>query len=348
MRSFTISAFGAGAALFSPALAHAHEVYVLSPDTVAKAIMTPAFSPWEVIAASPGLFSLWALIGVLVVLAVFFISTSKVLERLLDPLFAKLPPYAPVVSRITIGVSFIAAAYFQAVFGPELPLSVAFAGFEKAVTILLAVVGFMITVGYYARVAAVGALVLFGIEVLAYGPYMLTYTNYFGELLILLILGAHKAGVHHRAHDARDRSPAFLRVKEYLMPYAFTILRVAFGISLLYASLYAKMLHNNLALDVAYAYPGLVAFFGFEPHFLVVGAGIVEIVVALFFILGIEIRFTSLFLLFWLTLSLLYFGEVVWPHIVLIGIPIAFIFYGYDKYSLEGRFFKRGGKEPVL
>src|SRR6201999_918731 len=118
----------------------------------------------------------------------------------------------------------------------------------------------------------------------------------------------------------------------------FFILRVTFGISLLYASIYAKFLHNHLALDVAsMTFNGhmtnLAAALGFEPHFLVIGACIIEIVIALFFILGIEIRFTALFLEFWLSLSLFYFGEVVWPHIILIGIPVAFIFYGYDKYS---------------
>jgi hypothetical protein len=129
--------------------------------------------------------------------------------------------------------------------------------------------------------------------------------------------------------------------------------RVTFGTSLLYASLYAKILHNNLALQVASlplaGHPfALAHYLGFEPHFLVLGAAIVEIVIALFFIFGIEIRWTSLFLLFWLTLSLLYFGEVVWPHLILIGIPLAFLCWGYDEYSLEGRYFKRDGLEPIL
>jgi hypothetical protein len=65
-------------------------------------------------------------------------------------------------------------------------------------------------------------------------------------------------------------------------------------------------------------------------------------------IFGIEIRFTSLFLEIWLALSLWYFGETVWPHLILIGIPIAFIFYGYDKYSLEGMVFKDPKRQPML
>ena len=335
-------------ALFYPALASAHEVYVLPTRVVENALSTSSFSEWRVLVENVGQFSFWAILVACVVFVVFYFSISDWLEKRLDPLLARLPPFAPVISRVTIGISFIAAAYYQALFGPELPLSGVFAGYEHLMTIVLAVIGTMITLGIYARIAALVALALFGVEVALHGIYMLTYANYFGELILLLILGAHRIAVHHREHDARDRSAGFLRLKEVLTPFAFPILRVCFGISLLYSSLYAKILHNNLALEVAYAYPSLVRFFGFEPHFLVLGAAIIEILIALFFIFGFEIRFTALFLLFWLTLSLIYFGEVVWPHIILIGIPIAFLFYGYNKYSLEGRFFKKDGREPVL
>src|SRR3989338_2370258 len=128
-------------------------------------------------------------------------------------------------------------------------------------------------------------------------------------------------GWHERFHSL------YHRFTDRLKPLAFPILRICFGVSLIYASLYAKVLHNNLALQVAslplagHEY-SLAQYLGFEPQFLVLGAAIVEILIGLFFVLGIEIRFTSLFLLFWLSLSLLYFSDTVSPHIILIGIPI--------------------------
>lgn len=339
----------AGAALLlGPAIASAHEVYVLPSGTINEALGMQPFNMWQVVVANLGEFTLWAFIAAIVIFVVFFVSVSRGIERLLDPWLAKLPRYAPAVSRITVGISFIAAAYYQALFGPELPLAGTFGASAPLVTVLLLAVGVAITVGWYARVASLAVLALFAVEIGVHGVYMLTYTNYFAELLILVILGAHILAIHHKGHDIASAPPALLRIKKALTPYAFLILRVGFGISLFYASLYAKILHNNLALDVAYAYPPLVHFFGFEPHFLVLGAALIEMLIASFFILGIEIRFTSLFLLFWLTLSLIYFGEVVWPHVILIGIPIGFIFYGYDKYSLEGWLMKRGGREPVL
>ena len=178
---------------------------------------------------------------------------------------------------------------------------------------------------------------------------MLTYTNYLGEIAVLLLVGAHRVSVEHSIDTARPRFWALFTDHLYAWwsKYSFLILRVSFGISLIYASFYAKFLHSNLAYTVAIKYD-LMQYFPFDPSFLVLGAAIVEMLLGIFFILGIEIRFTAIFLNVFLILSLLYFGEVVWPHIILFGIPAAFFMYGYDKYSIEGYFFKEGDREPVF
>lgn len=334
-------------ALGLPLAASAHEVYVLDQSTIDTALSAPRFSDLGVAMSNLPAFLQWGLIVASVIVLVFIISITRTVENLIDPILAKLPPYAPIIGRVTIGLAFIAGAYYGALFGPELPLNELFGPWTTAITALLIIGGFMILVGFYARLAALAMLVLFAIAIFKHGIYMFTYTNYAGELLLLLILGAHKLAFHRREHDEQNW-PWLVNIKDKLQPFAFPALRIAFGVSLIYASLYAKIIHNELALSVATNYPDVVAFFGFEPHFLVLGASIIEVLIGAFFILGVEIRFTSLFLLFWLSLSLWYFGEVVWPHLILIGIPIAFICYGYDKYSLEGWLFKREGREPVL
>ena len=344
----------AAAAFFLPVIASAHEVYVLSPQQITIALGIPPFNMLAVAEANLSQFLFWGFIAVFTVFIVFWVSISRVLERLLNPLFARIRRYAAPIARVTVGISFLAAAYYQATYGPELPIVNTFGALSGYVTVILIVMGLLIISGLYVRLAAVIALGLYCIAAWHHGIYMLTYTNYLGEILILLILGTHhgmgarvkSAGSFAALRDWADR------LTRFFAPYSFLVLRVCFGISLLYASLYAKILHNNLALMVAelpLGHPHSLAYhFGLEPHFLVLGAAIIELVIAAFFILGIEIRFTSLFILFWLSLSLFYFGEVVWPHIILIGIPIAFICYGYDKYSIEGWLFKRAGREPVL
>ena len=228
----------------------------------------------------------------------------------------------------------------------------AWAGF---VTAVLVIVGALTVIGLYTRIAAFVALALYCVAVYFHGWYMLTYVNYLGEIIVLLVLGAHSFSLDNyfarRKNAVKKTSSAFMiwihKIQAYLAPRSFMILRILFGIALIFASAYAKIVHNNLALFTVEKYH-LDHILGFEPHFLVLGAAIVELLIGTFFILGIELRFTSLFFLFWLTLSLIFFGEVVWPHLTLIGIPIAYICYGYDQYSLEGWLFRKKKYEPVL
>lgn len=318
--------FGALCALLFPAIASAHEVYVLSPQEIQTGIATPAFSEWNTAAAHMHQFIFWAFIAVVAVSTVFFVSLWHRVERLTNPFFDALRPYAPMVGRVTIGLSLLAAAYYNALFGPELPLDGTFGSAAIYVRIALVVISMMLIFDMWAREAALVLLALFCVEIFKHSAYMFTYANYFGEAVALVVLGT--------ALGARARS------------YAFLAARVCFGAALLYASFYAKILHNDLALQVAslplagHAH-SIAYYLGFEPHFLVLGAAIIEVVVAVFFILGIEIRWTSIFMLFWLSLSLWYFGESVWPHVVLIGLPLSFICYGYDRFTLEGYFFHK-------
>jgi uncharacterized membrane protein YphA (DoxX/SURF4 family) len=314
---------------FMPAVASAHEVYVLGPSEISNDISTPAFSEWQVMLSNMHQFLFWGAIAVFITAVIFITSLWHTFEQAIAPRLTRLRVYAPLISRVTIGLSLIAAAYYDALFGPELPLYGSFGALALVVRTVLVLAGLMLTFNFYPRIAACAMLAVFAAETYLHGEYMLTYAAYFGELAAIAFL-AHK----------------------HLRPYASLLLRVCFGIGLLYSSYYAKILHNNLALQVAsmplagHAH-SLAYYFGFEPHFLVLGAALVELVIGMFFILGFEIRFTSLFLLFWLSLSLFYFGEVVWPHVVLIGVPIAFICYGYDKFSVEGYLFGKKGRDPV-
>ena len=326
---FTIFSFLIVFTFFTSAahVASAHEVYVLSPGEIQTDIHTPTVSPLTVIKENAIQFSFWAFIVLVGVLAVFFISITRRLEKKLDPFFMKTKHWAPIIARVTVGLSFLAGAYYQASYGPELPLVATYGAYTPIVTGILVVVGILFIIGVWERVAAVVALIMYGIAVYYHGWYMLTYTNYLGEFAALLLVGTR------------------------FSKYGFTILRVLFGSALIYTSVYAKLWYSNLALDtvntLVHGHP-LTYYLPFEAHFLVLGAAFIEILIGLFFILGLEVRFIAIFLNFWLALSLIHFGEVVWPHIILIGIPIAFFFYGYDKTSLEGYFFKKGKHEPVM
>lgn len=334
----------------------AHEVYVLDPGQVSRDISAPPFDMVGTALGNLNSFAFWAFLSVLTVFCVFWVSTLRKVERALDPFLLKLRPYAPAIARATIGLSFLAGAYYQASYGPEMPFS-AYGPYAWLVTVALVFMGASSLLGFYSRIAAWLGIGMYAMAVWMHGWYMLTYANYLGELIVLAAIGSHGFSLDgliarmRAALPARSAHSSFAevaaRIKAYVAPRSFAVLRVMFGVSFIYASAYAKIIHNRLALDTVMKYH-LDKILGFEPHFLVLGAAIIELLIGVSFIIGVEIRFVSLFMLFWLTLSLFFFGEAVWPHLILIGIPIAFVCYGYDRYSIEGYFFRKKRYEPVL
>lgn len=330
-----------------PLLATAHEVYVLTPEQVATLEKLPSTSFYSIFLDNVSDTILWAAIVGFLIISVFLISISVTLENKFDGYLVKLKKFAPFIARITIGLAFITCGYHAALFGPELPFTKIFPGFELYAQLSFLILGALMVFGIFSRIAGLFGLLIFAYAIFKEGAYMMTYLSYLAEFFVLILVGGHKFAVS-------DERPIWWHVTEMLDylankygEFAFLILRIGFGFSLIYASIYAKVLHNQLAIAVATDF-GLDTVFGFSPEFIVFGAAIIEILLGLFFILGIEVRFNAIVLTVFLTLSLLYFGESVWPHIILIGIPMAFFCYGYDKYSLEGYFFKKGNREPIF
>jgi uncharacterized membrane protein YphA (DoxX/SURF4 family) len=333
-----------GTALCTPLLVSAHEVYVLTPGEISYGLRTPPFDMFDVVQSNIGSFFLWGFVAAVVVLTVFAISITRSVENVSMPFLLKLKRYAPIVARLTGGIAFLSCAYYGALFGPELPLGLLFGSAALVVRVALGLIGICFLINRYVLPAAIASLLIFVAALFERGTYMLTYTNYFGEILAMLL------GLHG---TKRSSFAVFDSLARKYSKYTFPVLRICFGISLIDASLYAKVFHNVLALQVAslplagHAH-SLAYYLGFEPHFVVLGAAIIELIAGLLFILGIEIRHTALFLLFWLSLSLWYFGESVWPHLILFGVLGAFVLHGYDRYSLEGYFFMKRGREPML
>jgi len=320
----------------APWVASAHEVYVLTPETIAHDIGTPSPNPIDAFGDNRMLFFFSAFAGFVFVSTIFFASITHRLEIFFEPWFTRMRPWAPLVARVTLGLCLIASAYNGALFGPELPLS-NFGAYAPLAQWALYISGTLIALGIATRGAALLAGVVFLAGVGLYGSYMLNYTNYLGMLAVVAMLGGGLLSLR-AARGAHSTA---------MEGYAFLVLRIAFGISVAYAAIYAKFIHSNLALSTVSEY-NLTAYFPFDPLFIVLGACIIEVLMGVFYIVGFEIRHTSLFFLFWIFLSFIYFGESVWPHLVFVGVNVALIMYGYDKWTIQGRFFNRGKLQPFL
>lgn len=332
-----------------PAAALAHEVYVLPVSEVSTAMSMPSPNPFAAVPAQEDLFLLCGAIAIVLFLCILALSVHPLFERVFDPMFKRMKKYAPFIGRITLGFSLFSSGYYHAMFGPELPLATALpTGWAETASVFLMILGALILVGCLTRIVALVGIVLFGYMVVHYHLYMLTYANYLGEMLLALILGGGMWSLDRQISLLRAINAPLERVGMLFEKYSFFILRLLFGASVFFASFYAKFLHSNLALDTVADYH-LTDYFHFTPLFLVLGAFLVEAVIGACFFLGFQVRFAAILFTFFLTLSILFFGEAVWPHIILFGVNFALFAHGYDKYTLEMLLIqrKRFG-EPVM
>ena len=325
--------------------ASAHEVYVLSPQAIHADITNPSPDPLLLVGSDTDEFAIWAFMGALLVGAILLISISRKIEKLCDPFLFKLKKWAPLVARLTLGGSLLASGIYNALFGPELPLDTLFGPWGIYVRAILILGGICIVLGLFVRTWASVMLVVYIVAASLLDNYILTYLNYFGEIVLSIVLGVGALSLDRAIFKPKNRGWVHAFAQRFER-YSFAVNRVCFGVAALWASWYAKLIHSNLALDTVNQYH-LTNYFHFTPLFLVLGALLVESAIGIFFILGFEVRFTALVFLVFLTLSLSFFGEAVWPHLILLGLCLTMIMHGYDKYSIEGRFVKNG-REPVL
>ncbi len=326
---------------FLPLIASAHEVYVLDTATITRAMSMTSPNPFTAIIGNEFEFLFWGFVSFVVFSTVITASFFHVLEKRLDPMLFAMKRYALPVARITTGLCVIAFAYAGNIYGSELFLSSFFGSMTTLFQYALGVVGILLTVGLFTRPVSYALLALYAYSAFTLGIYAFTYTDFLGAFALTAILGG---GIWSLDSMRSVRAPGFIHT---LQPYAFPFLRICLGWGVLFASIYAKYMYSQLALEVVIQHD-LVRFFPFDPLFIVLGALIIEFIIGLMLIFGVAIRWTLLFLAFWLTLSLLYFQELIWPHGILFGLAITLFLHGYDRYSLEGYFFKKHGREPVL
>lgn len=332
------------AALFAPSIALAHEVYVLPIDVIRQAMENPSPDPFSAYVGNEITFFFWTFVGFVMVSTVAAATFFRVFEHKAAPYLMSLKRYALPVARITAGISTISFGYAAALYGTEMPFVSLFGNASMMMQIFFVAAGIAIMLGIFTRPFALLLALVYAYAGYVYGWYIFTYTDHIGVYLFLILLGGGGYSLSRRLHINEMNMPRFI---ERLRPLAFPILRVFLGFGVIFASIYAKYLYSSLALQVVIMYD-LTRYFPFDPLFVVLGALIIEFLIGVMILFGIAIRWTLVFLAFWLTLSLLYFQEMIWPHIILFGLAIALFMHGYDRMSVEGYFFKKRLREPIL
>jgi uncharacterized membrane protein YphA (DoxX/SURF4 family) len=234
--------------------------------------------------------------------------------------------------RITIALALFFSALSNSFLGPELHIG-AFP-YAYLVRALLFAISGMIAVGFMTELAAFAGVIIFLGSLFVYGPYVLTYLNYLGELIVLSLFGMRMFSIDGYLFGSLKRFVSFER-------YGTLIVRVLYGLALVYAAITVKLLHPDLTVTVVNSW-NLTKFhwlFPSDPLLVTLGAGIVETVIGLFIIFGFELRLTVLISLFYITLSLFYFRELVWTHLLLYGISFNLLLQP-ETFTLDHLFFE--------
>jgi len=325
-------------------LASAHEVYVLDEQTIAQALAAESENPFNAYTGNKSQFYFWALVSIIMLSTIFFVSGFHLFEQRSHRILSLLKRLAHPLVRLTVGTTLVVFGWYGVLYGPELPLQDIFGAASGIIQVLLIALGVAVLAGIYVRAAALAAVALYAYAASTEGWHVLNYTTHLGAYFLLFILGSGEWSLVR----VRERLPILVRsFIATLHSLAFPFLRLGFGFGVIFAAVYAKFLHSELALQVVYQYE-LTLYLPFEPLFIVLGALIIEFLAGLMMLLGVAVRWTALFLAFWLTMGHIFTVEMWWVHLVLYGLAVAIFCHGYDRWSLEGRFLRKNGQEPVL
>ncbi len=310
-------------AVILPDTAYAHEAYVLEQEFFWDQIKGPvSMHALDALKNHHNLvISAYITAGIIGAMAANVLFHRSQLGRTFHHFFEKFVPLGWMLVRLALALSFFYAAASNNFLGPEIPLSV-FADYALLVKWSMYAASLLILLGLLTEVAAVIGLVITFVGMLKIGPYALTYLHYLGALIVLLLFGTRSWSL--------DRV-LFGQIKgwrERFIPYQATILRVFYGLSVLYAAITVKLLHPEITYKVATDW-NLMQFhwlFPSDPLLIVLGACLTEIVIGIFIILAFELRLVVVISLFYMTLSFLFFREMLWPHLLMYAIFLNLLF----------------------
>lgn len=334
MKKYFVALASIFSLIFLPVVAFAHEVYVLSPEQFQQGMQSTEVNAFTALNEKGNIetFLLIAL-GIIAVLALNFYFRRTKVGQFLHNQIERLSVFGPIVVRIAISASIFFSAWYSSFLGPEIPLSAL--PYGEVIRVVLFIVSGLFLLGLFVEVAAFATLLVYIVAFLKFGPHLFSYLNYLGGLLTLMFLGSRFLSFDRLFFGARQRFPK-------LKQYETAIVRVCYGLGIIYAAVVVKLLHPAVPLMVVTQYhmTDFHMLFPSDPLLVVLGATLSEIAIGIFIIFGFELRLTVLVSLFYITLSLFFFKEQVWPHFLLYGISLNLLF-NRETFTLDNFFDKR-------
>lgn len=313
--------------------AYAHEQYVLTKDQLAQGFLDTHTNILEALRSPENIkISLLVGLGIIISLVIYFFFQYSKIGILLDKFLVKLDPLGHFLLRVAFAGSLIASAHFLSFMGPEISLaSLAIPPFlYPAIISLMYLAGICLLVGFFTRFAAAVFLILLAAATKVYGQYIITYLNYYGEVIALIIFGTYFLSVD----DKIFKTPKFV---EKFKDWELLLIRVTYGISVLYPAITIKLVHPAVIVEIVNKYQinQINWLFPSDPLLISLGTGLAQILVGLMIIVGFETRFASIATFFLYLLSVLFFKEAVWPHYILLALALYLGINNGGKLSLD-------------
>lgn len=305
----------------------AHEVYVLDKHQIDVGMQDHSINIFSALNNSHNVLLFWLYTGLLalIVIAALYLSFTPFFKKL-GKRIDRSSSWALVVIRVAFGASLLLSAINNSLYGPELPISDF--PLPSLLKLVMVVSGIALIIGLRIRMFASLTILLWLFAFAVEGMYLLTYINYLGEAIALVLLPATVLSID----GILSKRAKKYKYEQYSLPVA----RVLFAFSLLYTAITIKFTTTVLTLDVVRDFD-LTRYFPFDPLFVVLGAALIEVLVGLLFLTGLLQRFTSAVFLVVMTLSVVFFGESVWPHILIIALGVGLFMHKPDKYTLDSR-----------
>jgi uncharacterized membrane protein YphA (DoxX/SURF4 family) len=321
--------------LFAPFWAWAHENYVLPGDQINRGMRDWSINVLSAL-KDPVNLRLSLVIGLLIgfgIILFYFFQKSN-FGLWLDTKLEKLQPFGHVVLRVALAVSFLASAATSAFLGPE--ISIFSLPLGSVIRILLFVLGIMLALGVYSEVVGAVSLVIITLATFVWRDYIFTYFNYFGEFLALIFFGSRIFSVDRIMFGLK-------KLQNNLKKYEVALIRITYGISVLYPAITIKLLHPIIIIQIVNQYH-LNQFHWLFPHdplLISLGAGLTQVLVGTFLILGFETRLSTFITFVLMVLSVIFFQESVWPHVILLALALYLMITGGGEWSLDHKLMRR-------
>ncbi len=317
--------------LFFPKVSYAHENYVLTKEQINGGVKDFSINVFSTL-SNPGNLKIALLVGLgsFVVIVLYFFFQHSRSGIWLDGQLNKLEGAGHVVLRLALAASFIFSAHTLSYLGPEISVFSLPGG--TIIRLLLYILGFALILGIFTELVSIISLGILLLATYVYKDYMLTYFNYFGEFIALIIFGS-------RIFSLDRLFFGVSKLQQKYKKYEIAIIRTTYGISILYPAISIKLLHPIIIVDIVNQY-NLTQFhwlFPRDPVLISLGSGLAQVAVGIAIIAGFQTRLNSLVTFSLMILSVIFFKEAVWPHYILLALALYLVINNGGEFSLDAK-----------